>query len=121
MRDIHKTEKRNCISISVFGYENKEKFPIYVSKKSFKRRVDLLLIEKEGQLHYVLIKDFNTFMHNQTLHRDRKHFYLYCLQSFCTAQILERHVNDSFEINDKQITKMAKKTKLLNLKTIWET
>ena len=33
IRDIHKTERKNSISISVFGYENKEKHPIYVSKK----------------------------------------------------------------------------------------
>ena len=31
--DIHKTLKKNSIDISVFGYENKEKHPIYVLKK----------------------------------------------------------------------------------------
>ena len=30
-RDIHKIEKNNSIGISVFGYENKVKYPIYVS------------------------------------------------------------------------------------------
>ena len=40
IRDIHKIEKKNCIS--VFGYEIKEKYPIYVSKNTFKRHVDLL-------------------------------------------------------------------------------
>ena len=33
VRDIHKIEKRNSTNISGFGYENKEKYPIYVSKK----------------------------------------------------------------------------------------
>ena len=33
IRDIHKIEKNNSIDISVFGYENKEKYPIHVSKK----------------------------------------------------------------------------------------
>ena len=32
IRDIHKIDKKNSIGISVFGYENKEKHPIYVSK-----------------------------------------------------------------------------------------
>ena len=32
-RDIHKIEKRSSIDISAFGYENKEKYQIYVSKK----------------------------------------------------------------------------------------
>ena len=36
IRDIHKIEKNNSIGIKVFGYENKEKHPIYVSKKCFK-------------------------------------------------------------------------------------
>ena len=30
--DIHKIEKKNSISISVFGYDNKGKHPIYASK-----------------------------------------------------------------------------------------
>ena len=35
-RDIRKTEKENCIGISVFGYENKVKYPFYVSKNVVK-------------------------------------------------------------------------------------
>ena len=31
-RDIHEIEKKNYIGISVFGYENKVKYPIHVSK-----------------------------------------------------------------------------------------
>ena len=31
--DIHKIEKKNSIGISVFGYENKKKHPVYVSLK----------------------------------------------------------------------------------------
>ena len=42
-RNIQKVEKKNCISISIFGYENKENFSIYISKNAFNRRVDLLL------------------------------------------------------------------------------
>ena len=29
---------------------------------------------KKGKSYYVLVKDFNTFMHNQILHHERKHF-----------------------------------------------
>ena len=39
--DIRKIEKKNCIGISVFGYENKEKYPIYVSRNTLKKHVDL--------------------------------------------------------------------------------
>ena len=49
VRDIHKIEKKNSIGISVFGYEDKENHPLYVSKKCWRKNweekhVDLLLI-----------------------------------------------------------------------------
>ena len=45
IRDIHKNKSKNSIGISVFGYENKEKYPIYLSTKCCEERhVDLLLI-----------------------------------------------------------------------------
>ena len=85
IKDIHKIEKKTPIGISVFGYENKEKHPIYVSKKCCEEKhVDLLLMGEEGKRHYVLTKDFNTFMYNHALHRGRKHFCSYCLQGFKT-------------------------------------
>ena len=47
IRDIHKIEKYNSIGISVFGYENKEKHPIYLSNKCCEEKhVDLSLIRK---------------------------------------------------------------------------
>ena len=52
VRDIHKIEKKNSIGIRVFGYENKEKYPIYVSKNCCEEKhVDLLLIGEEGKRH----------------------------------------------------------------------
>ena len=44
--------KKNSISISVSGYENKGKHPIYVSKKSEEKHVDLELIEEKGKRHH---------------------------------------------------------------------
>ena len=53
IKDIHKL-KKNCIGISVFGYENKEKYPIYVLQNTFTRYVDLLLIRKKVKRHIFL-------------------------------------------------------------------
>ena len=39
-----------------------------------RKHLDLLLIEKKGKEHYVLIKNFNTFMYNHTFHHGKKHF-----------------------------------------------
>ena len=93
IRDIHKIEKKNCNSNSVFGYENKKKISNLRVKNIFKRHVRLLLIRQEGKRQYVLIKGFNTFIYNHTLHRRRKHFCRYCLQAFSTAEMLKSHVN----------------------------
>ena len=77
VRDIHKIEKNNSIGISVFGYGNKEKHPIYASKnRCEEKHIDLLLIGEEGKRHYVLIKYFNTFMYDHTLHCGRKHVFI---------------------------------------------
>ena len=39
--DIQKIgQKNDCIGISVFGYENKEKYPIYRSKNTLKRHIN---------------------------------------------------------------------------------
>ena len=66
IRDMHKIEKKNSIGVSAFGYENKEKKPIYISKSVVKKHVDFLLKVEEGEWHYVFIKDFNTFMYDHT-------------------------------------------------------
>ena len=46
-----------------------------------KEHVDSLIEEKRKK-HYVLFKDFNTFMYNHTLHHGKKTFCRYCLQAF---------------------------------------
>ena len=75
-----KVEKQNSIRINVFGYENGQPFPIHISKETFEDQMNLSLITKDEKKHYVLIKDFNAFMYNQSKHKERKHFCMYCLQ-----------------------------------------
>ena len=51
IKDTHKIEKSYCISIIVFRYENKVKYPIYESKKCFgENNADLLMIREEGKI-----------------------------------------------------------------------
>ena len=99
MRDIQKIEKKNSIGISVFGYENKEKNSIYLLRKCCKEKhVDLLLTGEESKRHYFLVKDFNTFMYDHTLHCGRKIFCRYCLQAFCAEKLLKHHLKDCFKL-----------------------
>ena len=74
VRNICKIEKKNSIDISDFVYEDKRKYPIYVSKNFCEDKHDLLLIEERDKKSYLLIKDFNTFMYDYILHREEKAF-----------------------------------------------
>ena len=56
---------------------------------------------EECKRNYVLIKDFNIFMHGYTLHHERKYFCCYCLQAFRTAETLTCHIKDYFTIKGK--------------------
>ena len=68
IKDINKIEKNNSTGISVFGCESKEIHPIYISKQCCEEKhVDLLLVGEVGKRHYVLIKDFSTFMFDHLL------------------------------------------------------
>ena len=67
IRDIHKIKKNNSIGIRAFGYENKEKRPICVSKKCCKEKyVDVLLIgegEKNTMFLSVISIDSGMIIH----------------------------------------------------------
>lgn len=87
VNDYHKIEKQNNININVFGYENKQKHPIYVSKEQFHDHLNLLMII----INIVVIKDFNRFCYDQTKHEHRKSGGMYCLQFFTKQDILHKH------------------------------
>lgn len=72
--DYNKIEKQHNININVFGYENKLRYPIYVSKERFNDHLNLLLITNESNQHWVLIKDFNRSSYDQTKYANRKNF-----------------------------------------------
>ena len=47
VKQINKIEKQNNIRINLFGYEEKQKFPIYISQEKFQDHMELLLINKD--------------------------------------------------------------------------
>ena len=109
VKQINKIEKQNNICINLFGYEEKQKFPIFISKEKFTDHMELLLITEGENNHYVLIKDFNKFMFNQTKHEHRKHFCMHCLQCFSREDVLTEHKENCVSINGKQAIKMPEK------------
>ena len=106
VKQYNKIEKQNNIRVNVFGYEEKQPYVIYVSKEKFNSCLNLLLITEGEVWHYCLLKDFNKFMYNQTKHKGRKHFCMYCLQGFSSERVLNNHTVDCIEINGEQAIKM---------------
>ena len=109
VKHYNKIEKQNSININVFGYENKQPYPIYVSKEKYEDHMELLMITENENKHYVLIKDFNKFMYNQTKHKERKHFCMWCLQCFSSDRVLKNHENICIQVNGTQAIKMPDK------------
>ena len=108
-KQYNKIEKQNEININVFGYENKQPYPIYTSKEKYEKHMELLLITEDENKHYVLIKDFNRFMFNQTKHEHRKHFCMHCLQCFSSERVLNNHNDNCIQVNGTQAVKMPDK------------
>ena len=69
--------------------------PINISKEMFNDNLNLLLIAADNKNNYVVIKDFDKFMHNQTKHEPRKHFCMYCLQCFISEEVISTHQTPS--------------------------
>ena len=78
--------------------------------------MELLLINKDKKNHYVLVKNFNKFMFDQTKHNCKKHFCMYCLQCFSREDVLAEHVKNCLSINGKQAIKMPKKGQHVNFR-----
>ena len=109
IKDYNKIEKMNSININVFCYEENQIFPLYISKEKFEDHMELLLITDGKNKHYVLIKDFNKLMYNQTKHESRKHFCMYCLQCFSSERVLNNHKENCIQLNGTQAVKMPTK------------
>ena len=71
--------------------------------------MNLLLITENDNKHYVLIKDFNKFMYNQTKHKESKHFCMHCLQCFSSERVLNNHKDNCIQVNGIQAVKMPDK------------
>ena len=55
IKDIPKYEKQNEISINVFGYEQ-DVYPLYITKHTYERHIDLFYLTKDTNSHYCYIK-----------------------------------------------------------------
>ncbi|CAH3189460.1 unnamed protein product [Porites lobata] len=71
--------------------------------------LNLLLITEGKKKHNVLIKDSNSLLYNKTKHKERKHFWVHCLQCFSTEEILSNYKTNCMVINGQQSIRMPQK------------
>ena len=91
LNQISKFEKQNKdISVSVYGLDKVDGlYPLRVSKERRDKSVMMLMIEQEGNSHYVLMQDLSPFI-NQT-HKRKTYPCRYCLHSFYRKELLDKH------------------------------
>ena len=70
--------------------------------------LNLLSITKGKEQQYVLIKDFNKFMYNQTKHARRQQFCMHCLQCFKSEIVLNNHKGNCIIVYGAQAVEMLK-------------
>ena len=80
--DMTKFEKQSNISVTVIGYQDKQLFPIYLTKsKEARHHVNLLYLCNRNNQHWCLIeKNLNRFICHTWCNRYFYHFCRYCLQ-----------------------------------------
>ena len=70
--------------------------------------MDLLLLIDNNKLHYVYIKDFNTFIFHKTKTKNKKWFCRSCLQCFSGKNFLIKHKENCLSINGAQPVDLEK-------------
>ena len=90
--DVTKFEKQNpALSINLFGYEEKELFPLYITKEKKQHHVNLLFISSNETTHYCLIRDLSRLLRSLTKYKCKKFFCEYCLHGFVREDLLLEH------------------------------
>ncbi|GBM68057.1 hypothetical protein AVEN_66733-2-1, partial [Araneus ventricosus] len=101
-------ERLNNLPINVFGNEENEVFPLYVSKRVDEDCVNLLLIANEETQHYCLIRNMSRLLGDLTKHNGKHHYCYRFLHRFAKDEILKEHLQYCSEHSPQHI-KMPEK------------
>ena len=84
-------ERQNNLALNVFGWA-KGVIAHRLSKQHEDiSRINLLLIDKDGETYYTCIKDLNRRLHDQSKYNGCKHFCERCLHAYSLEELLEVH------------------------------
>ncbi|KAK3735533.1 hypothetical protein QZH41_005010 [Actinostola sp. cb2023] len=89
---VKKFERQNpTTSVSVFGFEEQELFPLYITKDKKELHVNLLLYSQDTRRHYCLIRDLDRLLSIITRHEHRMYHCNYCMHGFVRQDLLDDH------------------------------
>lgn len=100
LSDIPKFEKKNNISINVYGLDQIDGKidvigPLHYTKAKKERHINLLYFKDGDRSHYCWIKNLSRILYSQLSKRQHKKWMCdRCLQYFGTETLLIKHVND---------------------------
>ncbi|GBM57571.1 hypothetical protein AVEN_97677-1 [Araneus ventricosus] len=86
LNKIPVVERLNNLRINVFGYEENEVFPLYVSKCVDEECVNLLLIANDETQHYCLIRNMSRLLGYLTKHKTKHHYCYRCPHRFAMSK-----------------------------------
>ena len=111
-------EKRNDVSINVFGWDGSV-FPLKVVREEKPFHVDLIWLKKDFQTHFCLVKNFSRLASSQVLlgkGKKERFFCKRCLNSFPQKDSLEKHNEHCGEFKEAKIEMPGGKCSFTN----WE-
>lgn len=89
---VEKFEKQNLLSINVFGYEDGQVFPLYLSKmENNYKEINLLYLSDEDNSHYCWIKNLSRFLSHTNKHHGQRFYCHRCLHPFIRQDLLDAH------------------------------
>ena len=93
LSQIGRFEKKNNISVNVFGFEKNEIFPLHITQqKNSIHHVNLLLFSKGEKRHYCLIRSMSRLMGDRTRHNGEAFYCNFCLHGFTRRDLLNDHI-----------------------------
>jgi hypothetical protein len=92
---MEKFEQQNPqISINVYGFEDREIFPMRITKQKGRfYHANLLFLQVGGRTHYCLIQDLNKFLYRTKSTKNKTFFCHYCLHGFIRQDLLDNHID----------------------------
>ena len=105
--DEQKFEKQTLtVSVNIFGLEERELLPVYISKDKNEHHVNLLLISCNDMMHYCLIRNLSRLLRSLTKNNGHRYYCNYycnhCLYGFIRRDLLEDHESHSFKMHHKR-------------------